>query len=236
VAHNLPTHIAIIPDGNRRWATIKGIPILQGHQAGADRMNQVVDSLVQFGVKYLTVWGFSTDNWKRTDEEVLSLLQLLRAWIEKDAPWLHEKAVRLRHIGRMAALPGFLQQAINEAVELTKNNVGMTLNLAFNYTGRAEIVDTVQRLIDSDRLWEPAMSRPQLDEELFSRYLYTAGMPDVDLVIRTAGEYRMSNFMLWQTAYSEYYFSNVFWPDFDAIELEKALKSYQSRDRRFGGG
>ena len=236
MAHNLPTHIAIIPDGNRRWATMKGIPILQGHQAGADRMHQVVDNLTQLGLKYLTVWGFSTDNWKRNQEEILSLLRLLAEWIEKDAPWLNSHGVRLRHIGRIGRLPNFLQVAINQAVELTSDNAGMTLNLAFNYTGRAEIVDAVQRLIDSGRLSEPAMSRPQLDEELFSRYLYTAGMPDVDLVIRTAGEYRMSNFMLWQTAYSEYYFSNVFWPDFDAIELEKALKSYQSRDRRFGGG
>ena len=235
MAHNLPTHIAIIPDGNRRWATIKGIPILQGHRAGADRMHQVVDNLTQLGLKYLTVWGFSADNWKRTDEEVQSLFDLLGLWIVNDTPWLHEKGVRLRHIGRLHELPPDLQEVINDTVKLTADNPGMTLTLAFNYTGRDEIVDAVRRLIDSGRLFEPAMSRPPLDEKLFSHYLYTGGMPDVDLVIRTAGEFRLSNFMLWQTAYSEYYFTEALWPDFDKLELEKALKVYQERDRRFGG-
>jgi len=227
--NDLPTHIAIIPDGNRRWADMNGLPRFEGHQAGAERMHQVVDRLIELDIKYLTVWGFSVDNWKRKDEEVQGLLYLLQLWIEKDTPWLHENGVRLRHIGHLYELPQGLQGAISQAVALTDHNPGMTLNLAFNYTGRAEIVDAIRQLI--------ADSVPEnlVDEQLVSRYLYTNGMPDVDLVIRTAGELRLSNFMLWQTAYSEYYFSNVFWPDFDKLELEKALQAYQARDRRFGG-
>jgi undecaprenyl diphosphate synthase len=209
---------------------MKGLSPFEGHQAGAERMHQVTNRLLQLGIKYLTLWGFSSDNWKRKDEEVQSLLNLLQLWIEKDTPWLHENGVRLRHIGHLHELPQGLQGAISQAVALTDHNPGMTLNLAFNYTGRAEIVDAIRQLI--------ADSVPEnlVDEQLVSRYLYTNGMPDVDLVIRTAGELRMSNFMLWQTAYSEYYFSNVFWPDFDKLELEKALQAYQARDRRFGGG
>lgn len=235
MADNLPQHIAIVPDGNRRWAARKGIPNIEGHQAGADRMHNVVEWLIPLGIKYLTVWGFSTDNWKRTSDEVQSLFQVLQLWIEKDTPWLHENNVRLKHIGRLQELPVGLQGAIGQAVALTGHNSGMTLNLAFNYTGRAEIIDAVRHLIDSGELFLPEMCRPELDEKLFSRYLYTDGMPDVDLVIRTADEFRLSNFMLWQTAYSEYCFTPVFWPDFDRPELEKALKSYNQRRRRFGG-
>ena len=228
-------HVAIIPDGNRRWAKLRGLPALEGHRRGAEVMHNVIDYLISRKIRYLTVWGFSIDNWKRNQEEILSLLHLLAEWIEKDVPWLNSHGVRLRHIGRIGRLPNFLQVAINQAVELTSDNAGMTLNLAFNYSGRAEIVDAVRRLIDSGRLFEPAMSRPQLDEELFSHYLYTDDMPDVDLVIRTAGEFRLSNFMLWQTAYSEVYFTKVLWPDFDTEEVERALLDYNERQRRFGG-
>jgi len=227
---NLPQHVAIIPDGNRRWATMKGVPNIEGHQAGADRMHNVVERLIPLGIKYLTVWGFSTDNWKRTSDEVQSLFQVLQLWIEKDTPWLHENSIRLKHIGRLQELPVGLQGAIGQAVALTGHNSGMTLNLTFNYTGRAEIIDAVRHLINDGVPWQ------LVDESLFSRYLYTDGMPDVDLVIRTADEFRLSNFMLWQTAYSEFYFTPVFWPDFDRLELEKALKSYRERQRRFGGG
>jgi len=228
-------HIGLIPDGNRRWAKLHGVPALEGHRRGAEAMHSLVEQLIDHQIKYLTVWGFSCDNWKRSDQEIQDLLHLLAFWIDKDAPWLHERGVRLRHIGRLEELPEFLQLAINEAIELTNDNSQMTLNLAFNYSGRAEIVDAVQRLIDSGRLFEPAMSRPQLDEKLLSRYLYTDGMPDVDLVIRTAGEFRLSNFLLWQTAYSEFFFTEILWPDFDTKELEKALKAYSDRQRRFGG-
>jgi len=229
VDKNLPQHIAIVPDGNRRWAAMKGLSTLQGHQAGANRMHDVVDNLIQLGVRYLTVWGFSTDNWKRTDEEVQNIFSLLELWIAQDTPWLHEKGVRLRHIGRIYELPQSLHDAIRLAIALTGHNMGMTLALAFNYTGRAEIVDAINQLL---KTWPRGAP---VNEDTVSSYLYTDGMPDVDLVIRTADELRLSNFMLWQTAYSEYYFTPVFWPDFDKVELEKALTAYSERNRRFGG-
>ena len=225
---NYLNHVAIVPDGNRRWSKLHGVPALEGHMAGAKTMHTVVDYLIG-RVKYLTIWGFSIDNWKRSDSEVNDLLHLLVAWIERDAPWLNSRGVRLRHIGRLWKLPHFLQEAINKAVELTKDNMGLTLNLAFNYTGRAEIIDAVRQLVKDD------IPSQDINEELFSRYLYTNGMPDVDLVIRTAGEFRLSNFLLWQTAYSEFYFTEVLWPDFDREELDRALLSYSQRRRRFGG-
>ena len=227
-------HVAVIPDGNRRWAKLHHVPILEGHRRGAEVMHHVVEHLISREVKYLTAWGFSTDNWKRSDSAVSDLFHLLAGWIERDAPWLNSKGVRLRHIGRISGLPESLQLVINQAVKLTKDNTGMTLNLAFNYTGRAEIVDAISNwLIDKNT--PPCPDKTCLDEELFSRYLYTAGMPDVDLVIRTAGEFRLSNFMLWQTAYSEYYFSELLWPDFSTVELDLALEAYSQRRRRFGG-
>ncbi len=222
-------HVAIIPDGNRRWAELHGLPVLEGHNRGAKVMHKVVDYLISCRVDYLTLWGFSSDNWKRSDVEVSDLLHLMAAWLEEDAPWLNDRGVRLRHIGRLHQLPDFLQQAISQAVKLTAENIGLTLNLAFNYTGRAEIVDAAQRIVKDD----PPPGK--IDEKLFSRYLYSDGIPDVDLVIRTAGDIHLSNFMLWQTAYSELYFTDVLWPDFDTEELEKALKSYGQRRRRFGG-
>ncbi len=229
----LPNHIALIPDGNRRWAKEHGVPALQGHRRGAEAMHTVVDYLIG-RVQYLTVWGFSTDNWQRADSEVNNLFHLLAAWIEKDTPWLNSRGVRLRHIGRFQELPQDLQLAINKAMEVTSDNTGMTFTLAFNYSGRAEILDAVRRLIDAGipSHWIPPR---EIDEAFFSRYLDTDGMPDVDLVIRTAGEFRLSNFLLWQTAYSEFFFTPVLWPAFDTKELEKALESYSERRRRFGG-
>jgi len=225
----LPAHVAIIPDGNRRYAARKGLSRLEGHRAGAARMHQVVDELIRHHIKYLTLWGFSSDNWVRSQEEVADLFTLLELWIKKDTPWLHEKGVCLKHIGRLHELPQGLQEAIRSAVELTRGNAGMTLNLAFNYSGRAEIVDAVRRLIVD------GIPAELVDEQMINRYLYTNGMPDVDLVIRTADELRLSNFMLWQIAYSEFYFTDRLWPDFDSLELEIALKAYAQRKRRFGG-
>jgi undecaprenyl diphosphate synthase len=222
-------HVAIIPDGNRRWAALKQLPKIEGHRAGANRMHDLVAELIKLQVKYLTLWGFSTDNWKRDTDEVNSIFDLLELWIRHDAPWLHANGVRLKHIGRFHELPDTLQRTIAAAIYLTRRNTGMTLNLAFNYSGRAELVDAVRRLLNDQVPWN------LVDEQLFSRYLYTDGVPDVDLVIRTADELRVSNFMLWQAAYAEYYFTPVFWPDFDAIELEKALQAYSERKRRFGG-
>ena len=229
MVNNLPTHIALIPDGNRRWAKEHGVPVLEGHQRGARTTHQIVEYLISCRIKFLTVWAFSIDNWKRSEGEIEDLFNLLALWIEIDAPWLNEQGVRLCHLGRLRLIPEILQNAINHAVRLTSENGGMTLNLAFNYTGRAEVVDAVRRLIDE------GVPSQLLDESLFSRYLYTDGVPDVDLVIRTAGEVRLSNFLLWQTAYSEFYFPPVLWPDFTVEELEKALKEYNNRQRRFGG-
>ena len=222
-------HVAIVPDGNRRWAKEHGVPALEGHRRGAEAMHNVVDYLICQQIRYLTVWGFSADNWKRSGEEIKDIFHLLAFWIRKDAPWLNKHGVRLHHIGRIDELPAFLQLAINQSAWLTEKNTGMTLTLAFNYGGRAEIIDATRRLVQDD------ISPQNIDEELLSHYLYTDGMPDVDLVIRTAGEYRLSNFLLWQTAYSEFYFTPLLWPDFDIKELEKALKTYSQKQRRFGG-
>lgn len=220
-------HIAIIPDGNRRWAQARGFSRIEGHRKGAERMRETVDWFIKVGLKYLTLWGFSTDNWKRDEVEVQDIFELLDWWIRKDTPWLHENDVRIKHIGRIYELPPVLQESIKQAVNLTSDNKGLTLNVAFNYSGRAEIVDAVNQLIEK--------GIPSVDEKYLSHYLYTDGSPDVDLVIRTAGEFRVSNFMLWQTAYAEYYFTPVFWPDFDKQELKKALEVYESRVRRYGG-
>jgi len=224
----LPQHVAIIPDGNRRWSKEHGLLPLYGHRRGAEAMHRVVEHLIARGIKYLTLWGFSTDNWKRSNEEISDIFQLFQLWIEQKTSWANSQGIRLRHIGRIGELPQFLQLAINRAVTLTENNTGMTLTIAFNYGGRAEIVDAVKQLLDEGTC-------QHIDEKTFNHYLYTDGMPDVDLVIRTAGEVRLSNFLLWQTAYSEYYFTDVLWPDFDTQELEKALRSYSERQRRFGG-
>ena len=224
----IPQHVAIIPDGNRRWARKNGLPRLRGHEVGGDRMFQAVEHLMKLGVRFVTVWGFSTDNWKRKHDEVFSLFKLLESWINKITSWAQNNEVRLKYIGRLQELPENLQNAIKKAVTLTEDKQGLTLNLAFNYTGRIEIIDAVNKLIAE----HPAN---QVDENTFSRYLYTGNTPDVDLVIRTAGEFRISNFMLWQVAYSEFYIASVLWPDFDTKELDKALASYSERTRRLGG-
>jgi len=226
---HLPNHVAIVPDGNGRWAEQRGLPRLEGHRAGAENMWRMVNYLNEYPVKYITLYGFSTENWNRPKGEITGLFRLLRDFISKKTPEIHKRGIRLRHLGRLGGLPLSLKLAINRAVKLTRNNTGMTLSLAFNYGGRAEIVDTVRRIMAD------GIPPKKIDEHLFSSYLYTTGLPDVDLVIRTADELRLSNFLVWQTAYSEYYFSKVLWPDFDRKELRKALLSYNRRQRRFGG-
>ncbi|MBA7633191.1 Isoprenyl transferase [subsurface metagenome] len=221
--------MAIIPDGTRRWARMRDLAETEGARAGAENMHKIVAYLLDAGIRYLTVWGFSSDNWKRPDDQVNFLFEQAQAWIERDGPWLHGKGVRLRHIGRTDRLPMVLQQAISYWGELTQQNTAMTLTAAFDYSGRTEVIDAVRQIV------EAGISPQIVDDDLFSRYLYTDGLPDVDLVIRTGGELRLSNFMLWQAAYSEYYFTDVLWPDFDTKELEKALEAYSQRQRRFGG-
>lgn len=225
----LPTHIAIVPDGNGRWAEQRGLSRLKGHHAGAENMYRMIDYLNEYPIKYVTLYGFSTENWSRPEEEVLGLFQLLEDFINRLVPEIHEKGVRLLHLGRLKELPLSLQSAIKRAVKMTKGNTRMTLNVAFNYGGRAEIVDAVRRLLVEKT------SPLKIDEELLNKYLYTAGMPDVDLLIRTGDELRLSNFLIWQTAYSEYHFTKVLWPDFSKKDMDKALLSYSRRQRRFGG-
>lgn len=223
------THVAIIMDGNRRFAEQRGLPPLEGHRAGVESMRSTIKYLGNHQLKYLTVYGFSTENWSREREEVEELFQLFTEVLNKETPELNRNNVRLCHLGRLHELPSPVQQAINRAVELTKDNTGMTINFAVNYGGRQEIVDAVRHLMG---MGVPAN---HVNEELLSRYLYTGDMPDIDLLIRTGGELRLSNFLIWQSAYSEYYFTEVLWPDFGVEELNKALKEYNNRQRRFGG-
>ncbi|MFC2006247.1 polyprenyl diphosphate synthase [Chloroflexota bacterium] len=225
----LPTHIAIVPDGNGRWAERRGLHRLNGHRAGAENMHRMIEYFNEYPIKYVTLYGFSTENWGRPENEVMGLFELLVEFIDECVSEFCEKGIKLRHIGRLNELPQNLQLAINRAIETTTNNTRMTLSLAFNYGGRAEIVDAVRCLLANN-------SKPQnIDEKLFSNYLYTAGLPEVDLLIRTGDETRLSNFLLWQTAYSEYHFTKVLWPDFSKKDIHKALLSYSQRQRRFGG-
>jgi len=224
----LPNHIAFIMDGNGRWAEQLNLPRIEGHRAGIENTRSVVKCLGEYHINYVTLYSFSTENWNRPKTEVNSLLKILGESLEKETVELHRNGVKLRHIGRLERLPQRLKLAIERSIELTKNNTGMNLNLAFDYGGRAEIVDAARDIA--------AIGIPPQDinEELFNSYLYTADLPYVDLVIRTGGELRISNFLLWQSAYSEYYFTKVLWPDFNTKEVEKALAVYNQRQRRFG--
>jgi len=215
-------------DGNGRWAQQRRLLRLEGHQAGAENIRPIIKYLNQHHIKYVTLYGFSTENWNRPEEEVAGLLRLFEESIDKYVSELHENGIKFRHIGRLEELPQSLQLVINRATELTKNNTSMTLSFALNYGGRLEILDAIRHIIAE------GISSQNIDEGLFNSYLYTAGLPDVDLVIRTGGEFRISNFLMWQAAYSEYYFTEVLWPSFNQKELEKALLAYSQRQRRFG--
>jgi len=224
----VPSHLAIIMDGNGRWARQRGLPRLAGHRAGTENIRPVLEACVEYGVKMLTIWAFSTENWGRPEAEVRGLLRILRDTIDRQLSELHANGVRLRHIGRLDRLPRGLQDRVRDAIALTENNERITLNVAFDYGGRAEILQAVQRII------EDGIAPEQVDETLFSRYLYTADLPDPDLIIRTSGEFRTSNFMIWQAAYAEYYVTPTYWPDFGKEELYQALLDYSQRERRFG--
>ncbi len=225
----LPNHVAIIMDGNGRWAERRGLPRLDGHRAGVDNIRRVVRCLSQYRIKYATLYGFSTENWNRPEDEIEGLFHLLEERIDSEALVLHKNGIRIRHLGRLEQVSPDLRQAINRAVELTRTNTGMTLSIAFNYGGRGEILDAMRRIMAE------GIKPEAVDEELFNSYLYTAGLPDADLLIRTGGELRISNFLLWQTAYSEYYFTRVLWPNFGKRDIDRALLSYRQRQRRFGG-
>jgi len=224
----VPYHLAIIMDGNGRWAQARRLPRLAGHRAGTENLRRVLRACKDVGIKILTVYAFSTENWRRPIEEVSGLMTILDQYIVREMRNLNEEGVQIRHVGRMDGVAPGLQKKIQQALELTRNNTTLILNIAFNYGGRQEILDAVRAIL-ADRV-----APEDVDEALFSRYLYTAGMPDPDLIIRTSGEVRISNFLLWQGAYAELYSTPVFWPDFDASELRKALEHYARRERRFG--
>ena len=225
-----PRHVAIIMDGNGRWAERHGLLRLRGHIAGVDSARSAIRYLNNgYHLKYLTLYGFSSENWNRSQNEVGGIFRVFEEVVGGMSQELHKEGVRLRHLGRLEELPQSLQQEMNKAIKLTENNAGMTLGFAFNYGGRNEILDAVRRILAE------GIPPQNIDEELFSRFLYTTDMPDVDLLIRTGGELRISNFLIWQSAYSEYYFTDVLWPDFDEKEIDKALLSYRQRQRRFGG-
>ena len=225
----LPVHIAIVPDGNGRWAEKRGLPRLSGHREGVLNMMRMIQYISEYPIKYVTFYGFSTENWNRPETEVNGLFKLVEHFVDEQLNKINEKNIRIRHIGRLNGLPVSLQKAIQRAVTLTANNTGMTLGVAWNYGGRAEIIDAINQFTA-----DPDKPQP-LDEKSFGRYLYTGDMPDVDLLIRTANEMRLSNYLLWQTAYSEFYFTDVLWPDFGKKDIEKALIDYSRRNRRFGG-
>lgn len=231
--NNVPAHIAIIMDGNGRWAKERSLPRTMGHRAGMDTIRKIVKECSKLGVRYLTLYAFSTENWKRPQEEVTALMKLVVEFIGKEIDELHKNEVVFNVIGDVSKLPELCQQSIESAKEKTKNNRGLTLNIALNYGGRDEIVSGVREI--AQELLNKEINLEDIGEKLISDHLYTRGMPDPDIVIRPSGELRLSNYLLWQSAYSEFWFSNINWPDFTEGDLHKAISDYQNRNRRFGG-
>ncbi len=224
----VPRHVAIIMDGNGRWAKARGLPRTEGHRAGTENLRRILKACVEFGVEILTIYAFSTENWNRPRAEVRMLMRILESVIDRELKELHESGVQIRHIGEIERIEPRLQRKIRQACEHTKNNTRLILNVAFNYGGRDEIVQAVRRIVADE------VPPEQIDEDLISSYMYTRDLPDPDLIIRTSGEMRTSNFLTWQGTYSEYYFTPKYWPDFDKEELRKALIEYGHRARRFG--
>jgi undecaprenyl diphosphate synthase len=224
----IPAHIAIIMDGNGRWAKARGLPRLAGHRAGTENLRRVIEACIEFKIKYLTIYAFSTENWGRPAEEVQGLMKLFEDVIDRELQELYDQGVQLRHIGRLDRLTPSFRQKVLEAIEYTKNNDRLILNIAFNYGGRDEIVCAMQHIV------QDGVKAEDIDSDLVNKYLFTAGVPDPDLIIRTSGELRGSNFLIWQGAYSEWYFPPTYWPDFDKEELRRALEEYSHRERRYG--
>ena len=227
-AHQIPYHLAIIMDGNGRWAKARGLPRLAGHHAGTENLRRTLKACVRHGIKILTIYAFSTENWGRPAEEVRGLMTILEQVIERELKELNDQGVQIRHIGRSENVSPRLLKKIKKAVELTKHNDTLILNVAFNYGGRQEIIDAVRGMMRA------GIDPDQVDDALLSQYLYTAGQPDPDLIIRTSGEMRVSNFLIWQGAYAELYVTPTYWPDFNDDELQKALDHFAARERRFG--
>jgi undecaprenyl diphosphate synthase len=228
----IPTHIAIIMDGNGRWAKRRGLPRVAGHREGVKSVRDVVEACAQLGVKYLTLFAFSTENWRRPKEEIDTLMKLLIRTLRSETEKLHKNDIKLMAIGDIDSLPKEVRQELKEAMEKTKNNKRMVLNLALSYSGRWEIIEAVKEIARDVKKGKVKIE--EIDDKLFSNYLKTAGIPDPDLLIRTSGELRISNFLLWQIAYTELYITDCLWPDFRRKHLYEAIRDYQRRERRFG--
>lgn len=225
----LPAHVAIIMDGNGRWAKKRGLPRSAGHRAGVERVRTIIRMSSDIGIGHLTLYAFSTENWKRPKDEVSTLMKLLLEYMRQELDELHRENVRIVTLGDMSRLPNNVREEIERATDKTKDNTGLTVNMAINYGSRQEIVSAIRKaIVDGKKTHE-------IDEEYISSILYTSGQPDPDIMIRTSGEQRISNYLLYQLAYAELYFTDTLWPDFDEAEYAKALNSYAMRDRRFGG-
>lgn len=224
-----PRHIAVIMDGNGRWAKKRGLPRLAGHRAGVENIRRILNECVSLGIRYLTIYAFSTENWSRPSAEVEGLMRIFGEFLDRETRSLHEQGVQIRHLGSMHGVSSTLQRKTQAALDLTRDNQRITLAVAFNYGGRADIVDAVRALCAE------GIEAPAITEQLIADRLSTRGMPDPDLIIRTSGEWRLSNFLLWQAAYSEYWVTPAFWPDFSPELLRQAVQDYGQRERRFGG-
>ena len=227
-ASRMPRHVAIIMDGNGRWATSRDMSRSEGHRAGVGNIRRTIKAFAEAGVEYLTLYAFSTENWGRPTDEVDALISMILDVIGPESENLHQEGVRIKHIGSLERLPDDLSRAIQSSIQMTKLNSRLTLCVAFNYGSRTEIINAVRKMLAD------GVKPDRVDEEFFGSYLDTADIPDPDLIIRTAGEMRLSNFLLWQAAYAEFYCTSALWPDFDQTEVEKALHSYAARERRFG--
>jgi undecaprenyl diphosphate synthase len=226
---NPPYHVGMIMDGNGRWAKERGKSRLEGHKAGTENLRRILEASVEFGVKMLTIYAFSTENWRRPPLEVMGLMKILEDVIDRELMELHQNGVQLRHLGELDKLQPAIRQKVIQAIELTKNNDRLILNVAFNYGGRAEILEAVKKMIRDQ------VKPEDVTEDLLSCYMYTGDAPDPDLIIRTSGEFRTSNFLIWQAAYAEYYFTPTYWPDFGKDEYYQALLAFSQRERRYGG-
>jgi len=231
---NIPQHVAIIMDGNGRWAREHSLPRIAGHREGAKTAQEIVDAARSFGIKVLTLYTFSTENWKRPKKEVDALFKILEDYLDKENEKFNENNIRFSVIGRIEELPRSVREKLRKVMGSTMNNTGLVLNLALNYGGRPEIIDAVKKV--SKDVKSGKLDADSIDENIFSGYLYTAGLPDPDLLIRTSGEFRLSNFLLWQVSYSEIYVAKKMWPDFKKEDFKKAIDEYRARDRRYGGG
>lgn len=225
----VPHHVAIIMDGNGRWAQGRGLPRLAGHHAGTGNIKRIVREAIALGIPYLTLYAFSTENWRRPTWEVRGLMRIMAEYLDRELRDLHAEGVRLRLLGTLEGVDSKLAKKIEQAIEMTRNNTAITLAVAFNYGGRADIIQAIQQIVSS------GVAPESISQEMIDRFLYTAGMPDPDLIVRTSGEQRLSNFLIWQAAYSEYFLTPLLWPDFGPEQFREAITTFARRERRFGG-